>query len=46
LTRDRAQMFDKIADFEVKKEEWRRHSKEIENYFQTQLMEIRSNFDM
>ncbi len=45
LSSDRASMADQIAAFELKKEEWRRHSKQIENFFQTELKQIRNNFD-
>ena len=38
-------MAEKLQFFEQKKEGWRQHSKQIEAYFQTQLEQIRGNFD-
>ena len=45
LSVEKQQLRDQVHKFELRKEEWRRSNRQLEDYFNEQLEKIRQNFD-
>ena len=46
LGRERADLTDQLSKYDQKKDEWRRSTKQLEDYFNEQLDGIRKGFDL
>lgn len=45
LTLEKQDLAETVRKFELRKEDWKRSNKQLEDYFTEQLEKIRSNFD-
>jgi len=46
LRSEKQELADTVGRYELRKDEWRRSNRQLEEYFTDQLEKIRSNFDM